>query len=221
MIWDIDFVWGMRVYNKKSQINFEIHSGWMICSQLTAVGLWNLVTYLVVTTFFAMLEDIDLIFGLWVHSYELQIKAYISFRCNAIWPSYGPWTLQLGQIFSGHHFISPCFEILTWMLVWECIIITYRSLWNSLRLNDCWPTYSRWALKFGRILSCHHFISLWFEVLSWFVVWECIIISFLAVCTLYLGDCVLCSFSRYCFWLPLWYLQTILALSGNNNLNTM
>jgi hypothetical protein len=128
MIWDIDFVWGMRVYNKKSQINFEIHSGWMICSQLTAVGLWNLVTYLVVTTFFAMLEDIDLIFGLWVHSYELQIKAYISFRCNAIWPSYGPWTLQLGQIFSGYHFISLCFEILTWILVWECIIISYR--WN-------------------------------------------------------------------------------------------
>jgi hypothetical protein len=42
---------GLRVYNDKLQINFEIHSGWMIFGQLTAVGLWNLAKYLVVTTF--------------------------------------------------------------------------------------------------------------------------------------------------------------------------
>jgi hypothetical protein len=41
----------MRVYNHKLQINFEIHFGWMIFGQLTAVGLWNLAKYLVVTTF--------------------------------------------------------------------------------------------------------------------------------------------------------------------------
>jgi hypothetical protein len=40
MIWDIDLIYGMRVYmyNHKLQIKFEIHSGWMIYGQLTAVG---------------------------------------------------------------------------------------------------------------------------------------------------------------------------------------
>jgi hypothetical protein len=30
MIWDIDLIFGMRVYTHKLQINFEIHFGWMI-----------------------------------------------------------------------------------------------------------------------------------------------------------------------------------------------
>jgi len=30
MIWDIDLIFGMRVYNYKLQFNFEIHSGWMM-----------------------------------------------------------------------------------------------------------------------------------------------------------------------------------------------
>ena len=76
-----------------------------------------------------------------------------------------PWTLKFGQIFSCHHFISLWFEILTWFLVWECIIISYRSTLKFVRLNDFWPTYSRWALKFGQI-----FISLSFEILTWFLV---------------------------------------------------
>ena len=52
MIWDIDLIFGKRVSNHKLQINFEIHSGLMIFGQLTDVGLWNLVNYSVVTTFF-------------------------------------------------------------------------------------------------------------------------------------------------------------------------
>ena len=52
MIWDNDLIFGMRVYNHKLQINFEICSGSMIFGQLTAVGLWNLAKYLVVTTLF-------------------------------------------------------------------------------------------------------------------------------------------------------------------------
>jgi hypothetical protein len=48
----------------------------MIFGQLTAVGLWNLAKYLVVTTFFffTMIWNIDLIFGMWVYSDELSIK---------------------------------------------------------------------------------------------------------------------------------------------------
>jgi hypothetical protein len=49
MLGDIDLIFDMRVYNHKLLINFEIHSGWMIFGQLTAVGLWNLAKYLVVT----------------------------------------------------------------------------------------------------------------------------------------------------------------------------
>jgi hypothetical protein len=56
--------------------------------------------------------------------------------------------------------------------------LTADQLWNSFRLNDFWPTYSRWVLKFGQIFNCHHFISLWFEILTWFLVWECIIICY-------------------------------------------
>jgi len=75
MIWDIDLIFGIRVYNHKLQINFEIHSGWLNCGQLTAVGLWTLAKYLVATTFlFTMIWDIDLIFGMWVYIDELQIK---------------------------------------------------------------------------------------------------------------------------------------------------
>ena len=52
MIWYIDLIFLVCVYNHKLQINFEIRSGWMIFCQLTVVGFWNLATYLVVTTFF-------------------------------------------------------------------------------------------------------------------------------------------------------------------------
>ena len=52
MNWDIDLIFGMRVYSHKLQINFEIRSCWMICGQLTALGLWNLDKYSVVTTSF-------------------------------------------------------------------------------------------------------------------------------------------------------------------------
>jgi hypothetical protein len=75
--------------------------------------------------FFAMLGDIDLIFGVWVYNDELQIKFTFRSAPNDFWSSYGPWTLKFGQIFSCHHFISLWFEILTWFLVWECI--SYRS----------------------------------------------------------------------------------------------
>ena len=75
---------------------------------------------------FTMLWDIDLLVGMWVYNDKLQIK--FTFRSGPIiFASYGPWTLKFGQIFSCHHFISLWFAILTWFLVWECIIISYRS----------------------------------------------------------------------------------------------
>jgi hypothetical protein len=54
-------------------------------------------------------------------------QVYISFRSNDFWPSYDPWTLKFGQIFSCDHFFSLCFEILTWYLICGCIMISCRS----------------------------------------------------------------------------------------------
>ena len=63
MLWDIDLIFGMWVYNDKLQ-KFLFRSGPMIFGQVMALGLWNMDKYLVVTTFFRyMLGDIDLIFG--------------------------------------------------------------------------------------------------------------------------------------------------------------
>jgi hypothetical protein len=65
----------MRVYNHKLKIKFEIHSGWRIFGQLTAVGLWNLAKYFSCHHFFfTMIWDIDLIFDMWAYSDELPIK---------------------------------------------------------------------------------------------------------------------------------------------------
>ena len=77
-----------------------------------------------------------------------------------IWPSYGPWTLKYGQIFSCHHFFSQCLEILTRLLAYECIMMSYRSNLHFVPvqwyLAELWPL----DLEFCQIFSCHHFISL-------------------------------------------------------------
>jgi hypothetical protein len=52
---------------------------------------------------------------------------FVPFRYNDFWPSYDPWTLKFGQICSCHHFFSLSLEILTWFLVYECIMMSYRS----------------------------------------------------------------------------------------------
>ena len=79
MLWDIELIFGMWVYNDTLQVKITFRSSPMIFDRVMALGLWNLAKYLVVTTFFlAMLGDIDLICGIWVYNDELQIK--IKFR---------------------------------------------------------------------------------------------------------------------------------------------
>ena len=83
------------------------------------------------------------------------------------------------------HFFSVCFEILTWYLVCRCIMICYRP---SLRFVPVqWSLAELWSLdfeiwpnilKFGQIFSCHHFFSLCFEILTWYLVCGCIMISY-------------------------------------------
>jgi hypothetical protein len=72
--------------------------------------------------------------------------------------------------------LSLCFKILTWYLVCGCIMISYRSSLRFVLVQ--WFLVELWTLKFGQIFSCHHFILLWFEILTWFLLWECIIISY-------------------------------------------
>jgi hypothetical protein len=50
--------------NDELQIKLTFRSGPMIFGRVMAFGLWNLAKYIVVTTFFAMLGNIDLIFGM-------------------------------------------------------------------------------------------------------------------------------------------------------------
>ena len=84
MLWDIDLIFGMWVYNDKLQIKFTFRSSPMI------FGLWNLAKYLVLTTFFLL-----------------------------------------------------CLEILTWFLVYECIMMSYRSSLHFVQvqwfLAELWP----------------------------------------------------------------------------------
>jgi hypothetical protein len=44
------------------------------------------------------------------------------------------------------------------------------------------------------------------------VLCECFVDRCLPFCTFYLGRCVVCCSSIYGFWLPIWYLQTLLIL---------
>jgi hypothetical protein len=52
MLWDIDLIFGMWVYNDELQIKFTFCSGPMTFGRVMALGLWNLAKYLVVTTLF-------------------------------------------------------------------------------------------------------------------------------------------------------------------------
>ena len=47
------------------------------------------------------------------------------------------------------------------------------------------------------------------------VLYVCFVDRYLSFCTFSFGHCVVCSFSKYRFWLPLWYLQTLLPKGFN------
>ena len=59
-----------------------------------------------------------------------------------------------------------------WLDFWfECIVISYRSSLHFVLVQWFFAELCPWTLKFGQIFSCHHFISLWFEILTWFLLW--------------------------------------------------
>ena len=93
MLGYIDLIYGIWVYNDELQINCTFCSGPMIFGRVMAFRFWNLAKYLVVITFFAMLGDIDLTFGIWVYNDELQIQFAF---CSG--PTYSRWALQFGSL---------------------------------------------------------------------------------------------------------------------------
>ena len=97
--------------------------------------------------FFAMVWDIDLVCGCIMISCRSDLR-FIPVQW--FWQSYGPWTLKYGQIFSCHHFFSLCFEILTWILIYECIMMSYRSSLHFVLVQ--WFLAELWPLDF-EILS--------------------------------------------------------------------
>ena len=109
-----------------------------------------------------MLWDIELIFGMWVYSDKLQIK--FTFHSGPmIFGSYDPWTLKFGQIFSCHYFFSLCLEILIWCLVYECIMMSYRSSLQFVPVQ--WFLAELWPLSFeiwrNILLSPLYFTMIW------------------------------------------------------------
>jgi hypothetical protein len=96
--------------------------------------------------FFAMLWDIDLIFGMWVYSDKLQIK--FTFRSRPMIfgqvMTLGLWNLAKYLVVTT--FFLLCLEILTWFLVCECIMISYRSSLYFVPVQ--WFLAELWPLDF-------------------------------------------------------------------------
>ena len=143
MLWDIDLNFGIWVYNDELQIKFTFRSGTMIFGRVMALGLWNLAKYLVVTKFFRCawrywLDFLYLSVYWWVTDH-----VYISFRSNDFWPSYVLWTVKFGQIFSCHHLFFAMLGDIDLILVYECIMMSYRSCLPFVPvqwfLAELWP----------------------------------------------------------------------------------
>jgi hypothetical protein len=173
MLGDIDLIFGIWVYNNELQIKFTFRSGPMIFGRVMALGFWNLAKYLVVTTFFRYAWRYWLDFFVcecMIISYRSALKFV---PVEWFLANLQPLDFEIGQIFSCHHFISLWFEILTWSLVWECMIISYRSTLKFIPFEwfFCQLTVVRFW-NFAKYLVVITFFSLWFEILTWFLVCE-------------------------------------------------
>jgi hypothetical protein len=152
MLWYIDLIYGIWMYNDELQINCTFCFGPMIFGRVMALGFWNVDKYLVVISFFAMLGDIDLIFGIWVYNDALQIKFTFSSGpmifgqlaavglCNLVLSGYSG--LKFGQIFSWRHFFFTMIWNIdlmfgTWVHSDELPIkVEFRSDWANLCTLD-------------------------------------------------------------------------------------
>jgi hypothetical protein len=122
------------VYNDELQIKLTFRSGPMIFGPWT----WNLAKYLVVTILFHWFEILTWFFGLRVYNDKLQIN----FEIHSGWMIFdqltavGLWNLAKYLVFTT--FFSLWFEILTWLLVCECRVMSYQSILNFVVIEWCW-----------------------------------------------------------------------------------
>ena len=58
MLWDMDLIFGMWVYNDEQQIERTFRFGWMIFGGIVVLGLWKLTKYLVVYTIYLLCYEI-------------------------------------------------------------------------------------------------------------------------------------------------------------------
>jgi hypothetical protein len=80
MLWDIDLILGMGVYDDKLQSKFTFRSSPMIFGQVMALGLGNLAKYLFMSPlYFTMIWDIDLIFGMRVYNHKIIFEIHLLF----------------------------------------------------------------------------------------------------------------------------------------------
>jgi hypothetical protein len=80
MLWDIDLIFGMWVYNEDlpDQVYVLFRSGPMIFGRVMCP--WTLKVGQIFSChhfFFTLIWDVDLVFGMWVHSEDLPIKFVI------------------------------------------------------------------------------------------------------------------------------------------------
>ena len=104
-----------------------------------------------------------MIFGMWVYNDKLQIK--FTFRSSPIIfgrvMALGPWNVAKYLVVTT--FFSLCLEILTWILVYECIMMSYRSSVHFVPVQ--WFLAELWPLDFeiwpNIYLSPLYFTMIW------------------------------------------------------------
>jgi hypothetical protein len=98
--------------------------------------------------------------------------------------------------------------------------ITYPSLPSEFDLG-CSCTFCPYTCRHVSIQCCAFasgapvFISgFWWGSCYSIVIFFCVCRLFFVLLHFFFGHCVACSSSIYGFWLPLWYLQTLLVMSA-------
>jgi hypothetical protein len=172
MLRDIDLIFGIWVYNNELQIKLTFRSSPMIFGRVMALGLWNLAKYLVVTTFFRYawrywLDFLYLSVYWWVADH-----VYISFRSNDFWPSYVPWTLKFGQIFSCHQlFFAMLGDIDLIFGIWVYndelqIMFTFRSgpmIFGRVMSLGLWNLAKYLVVTTFFLYAWRYWLDFWYE----------------------------------------------------------